>query len=97
MPAEEFRKWTREYERTQALLVSSDHEGEKIRDWWSRVPFEAWTYALEEAKDNRQTGRWKYIEAILARVEREGLPADKQVERAVTTVVKGLSVRELMQ
>lgn len=97
MPAAEFRRWTREYERTQALLVASDYEGEKVRDWWKRVPFEAWTYALEQAKDNRQTGRWSYIETILKRVEQDGLPVEKQVQKAATTVVKGLSVRTIMQ
>lgn len=84
LPSDEYRKWVKEYERTQGLIISSPYEGDKVHYWGHHVPFEGWSYALQQAKDNRNVGRWSYIETILKRVEKDGLPAKEQVKAAAT-------------
>lgn len=54
-------------------VVESPIAGERIADWAGRLSIGAWEYCLKEAHDNN--GRnWKYMTAILQRVEREGAP-----------------------
>lgn len=84
MPAEEYRKWVREYERTQGLLISSPYEGDKVHYWGQHVTFDGWSYALQQANDNRQRGRWSYIETILKRIEHEGVPMAAEVKAAAS-------------
>lgn len=65
-------QFVREYERIWGMLVSSPYHMEKITDWADRVPLQIWSYALQQAADTRNTGKWNYLEAILARLEKEG-------------------------
>lgn len=60
------------YRRVWALVPASEYEVEKIAGWAKRVTLEAWEYALQESVDNGATGKWRYLERILQRVEREG-------------------------
>lgn len=86
--ADPITAFTNTYKSTWALLPASDYEAGKIKDWANRVPLEAWEYALRECVDHHNTGQWKYLESILKRVEKDGLP---QVSPAVaaTPVANG--------
>jgi phage replication O-like protein O len=59
------------YEKTWGRIAASEYEAGKIIDWSRRVTLEGWQYALRESADARKTD-WKYAEAILRRIEREG-------------------------
>ena len=85
------------YKHTWALVPASEYEAAKVKDWSERVTLECWQYALEECVNHRQTGQWKYLETILRRVEREGLPQGAAVAAAPTAngKVTGFSLAEL--
>lgn len=63
------------YEHIWGLTVSSPYIGERITEWETRVTVEGWRYALEECVKGGKTGKWKYLEGILGRIEREGVGA----------------------
>lgn len=54
-------------------VVESHIAAERIADWEKRISLGAWQYAVKEAHDNNARN-WKYLTAILQRVEREGAP-----------------------
>lgn len=78
------------YEHVWGRLVSSPYEGERLHEWAGRVPLEAWQYALtESAKANAKN--WKYLEAILVRVERDGFtPANGSATTTVNFTMEGI-------
>jgi len=65
-------------------VVESPIAAERIADWEKRISLGAWQYAVKEAHDNN--GRnWKYLTAILQRVEREGAPVQDAVQDSKPT------------
>jgi len=78
------------YEHSWGRLISSPYEGERLHEWAGRVPLEAWEYALtESAKANAKN--WKYLEAILVRVERDGFtPANGSTTTTVNFTMEGI-------
>ena len=92
-------KFTELYKRMWALLPATEYEQAKITDWATRVTVDAWEYALKECVDHRQTGQWKYLETILRRVEREGLPGKSLVSVAATPngVVSGFDLGQILE
>lgn len=82
--------WVEAYERIWGRLISSPYEGDRLHEWAGRVTFEAWQYALtESAKANAKN--WKYLEAILIRVERDGFtPANGSTTTTVNFTMEGI-------
>lgn len=78
------------YEHVWGRLISSPYEGDRLHEWAGRVPLEAWQYALtESAKANAKN--WKYLEAILVRVERDGFtPANGSTTTTVNFTMEGI-------
>jgi hypothetical protein len=59
------------YESIWGRVPASEYEGGRIADWAERVTLDGWKYALTESAAAR-AANWKYVEAILRRIEREG-------------------------
>lgn len=86
LPDEDVAKYSefvKEYEKVWGLMLTQYH-ADKVKEWCDRVPIEAWSYALKECADHRNTGKWKYFESILQRVEADGLPSSNAVKQSVS-------------
>jgi hypothetical protein len=76
------------YERIWGHQVESSYIGAKIDEWATRVPLATWEYALQESfKAGKRY--WKYLEAILNRVEVEGI-GDKEAKPAAPEAKSGV-------
>lgn len=63
------------YQRIWALMPESEYRAQVIGEWAQRVTLQVWEYALKECADNSKVGQWRYLEAILKRLEHDGLPS----------------------
>lgn len=85
-PTTKSKNFETEYERVWGLTLNEYH-AEKVAEWAGLVTFEGWSYALQECADNRNAGKWKYLESILRRVANEGVGA--RASPAVAPTVNG--------
>lgn len=76
------------YYRIWGLPVPSAYISDKIAEWAEILPLDLWEYALQEAvKYNKRN--WPYLEVILTRVHKEGLPIKPDLPGPVKASTNG--------
>lgn len=66
----------------QNIGTISPNRGDELRRWAERLPQDepdalaTIRYAFDETRDNAERFTWRYVEAVLSRLEQEGWPVD---------------------
>jgi len=78
----EYAKWVKHYQYKAGTLVPSPYHSDLIKEWMGAITYEGWEYVLVEAAKKGQAKNWKYIESIVNRIAKDGLPMETQVKQA---------------
>lgn len=90
-----FKDFIAAYERIWGMMVPSPYIGEKIAEWADKVTLPGWEYALEQSVVNGALGKWAYLEKVLMRVEREGIPSTTQPSQSQLTGVVDFNLEDI--
>lgn len=84
------------YERIWGLTVSSQSIGDEIKEWESKLPYDAWCYALQECTDTRNHGHWRYLRRILERLQREGYQSKNKTSVKESATIENFSLEDIV-
>lgn len=78
----EYARWVKHYQYKAGSLVPSPYHSDLIKEWMGEITYEGWEYVMKEAAVKGQAKNWSYIESIVKRIARDGLPMEAQVKAA---------------